>query len=54
MTEGKAVGIPECLLDTYIKEDFTRATIKHAEQWTILFRATGLLNPLVTIKEMFR
>jgi hypothetical protein len=53
-TEGKAVGIPECLSDTYIKEDFTRATIKHAEQWTISFRATGLLNPLVPVKEMFR
>jgi hypothetical protein len=31
MTEGKAVGIPECLSDIYIKEDFTQATIKHAK-----------------------
>jgi hypothetical protein len=31
MTKGKVVGIPKCLSDTYIKEDFTRAIIKHAK-----------------------
>jgi hypothetical protein len=31
MTKGKAIGIPKCLLDTYIKKDFTRVTIKYAK-----------------------
>jgi hypothetical protein len=53
-TEGKAIGIPECQLDTYIKEDFTRATAKHSEQWTISFAANGLKNPLITVKDMIR
>lgn len=54
ITEGKALRIPECLDEKYIKEDFVKAVLKPAPEWTTAFMAGGSRDPLVTVRMMTR
>ncbi|KAF2867830.1 hypothetical protein BDV95DRAFT_501923 [Massariosphaeria phaeospora] len=54
VTEGKALRIPDCLSERYIKDDFNRAVDKITPQWTAAFMQSGLRDPTVGTKEMIK
>ncbi|KAG9382266.1 hypothetical protein A1F94_007920 [Pyrenophora tritici-repentis] len=49
ITEGKALGIPECQDEEFIKEDFVKAVLKPSPEWTTAFMAGGNKDPRVTV-----
>jgi hypothetical protein len=53
VTEGKAVGVPECLNDQFIKKDFVSSVSRHFSTWTTSFIVHGLRDTSVTATEMF-
>jgi hypothetical protein len=53
VTEAKAAGVPDCLNDQFIKNDFAKATAKHFQGWTISFMENGLPDATVTATDMF-
>ncbi|KAG9379889.1 hypothetical protein A1F94_010245 [Pyrenophora tritici-repentis] len=54
ITEGKALGIPECQDEEFIKEDFVKAVLKPSPEWTTAFMAGGNKDPRVTVRMMIK
>lgn len=52
--EGKALGIPECQEDSFIKKDFVKAVLILSPAWTTAFMAGGNKDPSVTVPMMIR
>ncbi|KAG9384543.1 hypothetical protein A1F94_004090 [Pyrenophora tritici-repentis] len=46
ITEGKALGIPECQDEEFIKEDFVKAVLKPSPEWTTASEYASLLHPI--------
>ena len=54
ITEGRALGILECQDEEFVKQDFVKATLTPALEWTILFMGYRVNDLRISVKDMIK